>query len=342
MSQSRIRDLHVYTNESGSNVELPSSSTRYRIVEAAIHLALSLLESPQGRRSLVDVSKAILDNAGQRGHIYRDSLDNLPAWIDRFLKSIRNDCPGVYIDTTVKGEAYARRVNWGNDMQKYEAGQAVTIYIHNVLIDNMVYSRQHPEITENSYEMFKFQLGLVLAHEIIHCLTGFLLGTTSDTPPNVTLDRYGDTKKGEAGRMWEKRLLGGVVEMWSSPQDGLGKRQAGTPYLFDGGRQHAIGRRVSVEYINNFIKEGFSFPIATSIEAPATTRTQLSKEQSKETSALRTKRSMKNAPAASSPPPGASSSSTSYRRLPIESQATASQAYQETVSQRNQKTYDRR
>ncbi|KAK8030213.1 hypothetical protein PG993_011504 [Apiospora rasikravindrae] len=323
----RIGELRIFLVENETESELPPTSTRYQIIEAAIHLALSLLESEKGRQSLVDVAKAILEeyNDRGRGHIYRDSLTNLPGWIDRFLKCLRGDFPSVYISEGIPGEAQARRHSWGNDMKKYEAPDAVDLFIHKVLIDNVVYCRNNPEITGNAYQLFKFQLGVVIAHEFIHCLTGFFTGTSSaNTPPNVTLPHYGNTRTGEAGRFWESKLLGGVLEMWSSPEDGLGVRQPGTPYLFEGGGRDKSGRRVSMEYISDFNKGDFSFPIRTSSQGPAVTRKELEKAKSKETTEFRKKRPMRNAPAASSPPPGASSSSLSYRRLPTTSQVTTS------------------
>ena len=55
---------------------------------------------------------------------------------------------------------------------------------------------------------------IALAHEIFHLLTGFLLGQTEEphTPPGISLPEFRVDEIGEAGRYWEKLLLGGLSE----------------------------------------------------------------------------------------------------------------------------------
>jgi hypothetical protein len=61
--------------------------------------------------------------------------------------------------------------------------------------------------------LFKFQMVISVAHEILHFLTGFLTGNLKpSTPKGVTAEPYGQPRVGEAGRYWESKLLGGFVE----------------------------------------------------------------------------------------------------------------------------------
>jgi hypothetical protein len=76
------------------------------------------------------------------------------------------------------------------------------------------------------------------------------------TPPAVTAEPYGRNDVGEAGRYWERILLGGFVEFWSSTSDPLDVRQAGVPYLFNAGSlQAATGRQISMAYVEECLDE---------------------------------------------------------------------------------------
>jgi hypothetical protein len=272
MSGPRIGNLVVYSGEVRPEDLIAPNSTRYKIVEAMIHLALSLLETQAGRRSLADVAAAIIqerDNTpGSRSrrppHIYRDSIDNLPSWIQRFITRMRGNFPPVCISGRCLGEAEAEKHNWGAgpgmnmDMGRYDAGPAAGIlFLSEPIISNMLYVVQEAEGTDsNSYKLFKFQMTISVAHEIVHFLTGFITGTqVPDTPPRVTAPPYDNrTDMGEAGRFWESRLLGGFVEFWFSPSDPLGVRQPGRPYLFNAGSlPTATGQPVSMGYVEELL-----------------------------------------------------------------------------------------
>jgi hypothetical protein len=269
MSTSRVGKLLVYCEEDGNNTELPQESTQYRIVEEVIHLALSLLETQEGRRSLVDVATEIiqprnnsqLSSPRRPRHIYRDSMQNLPQWIERFLRSMRNNFPPVGISDEVDGEADAEPHNWGHDMAQYDAGAAAGfLWLNKGIINNMTDAWQQGQgqpHAQSAYDLFKFQMTISVAHEIVHLLTGFLTGPDqAHTPPEVTAAAPLNTKgnKGEAGRNWERKLLGGSLEHWSSNTDPLQVRQAGVPYLFNAGDPStANGQPVCMTYVREFV-----------------------------------------------------------------------------------------
>ncbi|KAF4438871.1 hypothetical protein F53441_12692 [Fusarium austroafricanum] len=328
----QIGDLRVFHGKTGHYDELPSSSTKYLIAEAIIKLGLSILESPEGKGSLVQVAQAILREGSQStrfSHIYRDSPDNMPYWIGKFLTSMRGNFPTVYISANVQGEAEAERYEWGRDMRSYDAGVAGNIYLSKVMIDNMLFARENCEIAGDTYNLLKFEMGVSVAHEIVHLLTGFLTGGYRPvTPREVALEAYAEGRKGEAGRYWEGILLGGVVESWTKGTDIMGVRQAGTHYLFETGSKRSNGWRVSKTYINRFINGDFSFPIQASNPEEVVTRGTLENAGYSKTALLR-RRAMR-APPAGSPAPDHPSANMAYRRLPAEREQYYSQSRRPT------------
>jgi hypothetical protein len=169
----------------------------------------------------------------------------------------------------VDGEASAEKNDWGHDMMQYDAGAAGVLFLSEAIISNMSHARQqNPTIAQFSYQLFKFQMAISVAHEIVHFLTGFITGTMQpDTPPRVTAEPYNDRADvGESGRYWESIILGGFVEFWSSPTDRLGVRQAGVPYLFiRGNQQTSTGQKISVSYIEDFLDERTYSRFSTSL-----------------------------------------------------------------------------
>jgi hypothetical protein len=129
----------------------------------------------------------------------------------------------------------------------------------------------------HSYDMFRFQMAITVAHEIIHLLIGYLTGKKQPhTPPEVSLAPYGTMVTGESGRYWESLLLGGVVEFYEDSQDPLGNMQAGTPYLIADGRKSAPARLISTNYVNEFLsssKLSLVHPTPTRSPDPALRRT---------------------------------------------------------------------
>lgn len=257
--KARVGNLLVHSNENGSYEELPSNSIRATVVESVIHKALCLLETARGRDSLVDIATSLVkarnDEDPPIPHLYKRPLAEMPQCIDGFLSKIRGDFPYVLLRIT-QGEAAALKKNWGTDMAKYDPKTAVELLISRVVVDNMINASQQPErIAGDSYEMFRFQLIISVAHEITHFLTGFLTGKERPlTPKAVGLEGYNTRKIGEAGRYWESTLLGGVVEFYQNHSDPLAERQAGTPYLIDDGLPRSPARQISMKYIHDFLR----------------------------------------------------------------------------------------
>ncbi|KAK3293435.1 uncharacterized protein B0H64DRAFT_212934 [Chaetomium fimeti] len=313
-SSSSVQEFVVHDDSAG--VELPPSSRRYRMVAAMIPLALSLLETREARSSLARVATDIIEaREGMTGvsrrrrppHIYQGSRDNMGDWVDAFLRSLRENFPSIHISRAVEGEAETWKFDWGRDMRDYVASDAGRLYLSAAIIDNMGNAQdQSPAVARDSYDLFKFQMVISIAHEMVHLLTGFITGTREpNTPPRITAEPYNNQHDvGEAGRYWESRFLGGFVEFWSEPSNPLRARQAGVPYLFEAGpKRHAVGQRVSMSYIDDFLRGRFTFPIRASSSAPLVIRRDLERDGRCETTDLRKSRAFRDAEQVNSPPP---------------------------------------
>ncbi|KAL9567130.1 hypothetical protein ACKAV7_008899 [Fusarium commune] len=243
-----VGNLQIYYGSTDRYEPLPSTSTRFKVAEAVIKLALATLESPEGRGSIFKVAKELILKGNPKSkktpfvHMYREPLEDMGCWVGKFLET---------------GEAEAERLPWGRELRNYNAAIAGRVFLSKVIVDNMVYALEKHEIAGNTYNLFKFQMGISVAHEIIHLLTGFLTGESRpDTPPDVTMVPFGFRDTGEAGRYWEGILLGGTVECWTNRGDIMGVRQSGAPYLFETGHPNSNGWRISSTYIESFINGG--------------------------------------------------------------------------------------
>jgi hypothetical protein len=245
---------------------LSSTTTRFKVIKASIDLALSFLESTKATDSLRQVAGFIVeecraDESAPSGLIYQKSAKTrgLTRHVQDFLKALRREFPPVYVSNTVKGEASALRVHWGTNLDDWRPRSAGTMYLHQTIIDNMIYARD--QSNEKEYQILKFQLSMAIAHELVHFLTGTLINVRqrANTPPEVTASAYGDSVGGEAGRYWEAQHLGGFVEYWSSPKaTGTQSRQAGEPMLFSPPSRRKISmacHAVSMDYIEDFNKK---------------------------------------------------------------------------------------
>lgn len=114
------------------------------------------------------------------------------------------------------------------------------------MVANMIQAGYNAATTSHedeliAFECFSFELGVTIAHEIMHIFAAFLIGDTHrSTPPPVTFipelyNEVGDDgiEYGESGRAWEGRALGGIVQAFESRSSILGARQAGILYLVD-------------------------------------------------------------------------------------------------------------
>lgn len=255
--------LLIFSDEGqplGQNEKLDPSSTRYQEAERCIHMALMLLESSEGKNSLVKVANAIVNSRRSKKPpkptLYQSG--DMLGWINVFLTCMRNDFPMTYL-SSMQGEAMA--VRQANDMKSlgaFEPKKIGYMDINRYILNNMISAHKRNDGT--NYMLFRFQMVISIAHEIVHFLTGFLTGEKADrvaTPPDVAAAGYGNRTTGEAGRYWEQFFLGGQVEMWPSVANKAGTPmymlQAGTPYLMADGTPKAAAKVVDANYIKQFM-----------------------------------------------------------------------------------------
>ncbi|KAF5004542.1 hypothetical protein FDECE_8974 [Fusarium decemcellulare] len=271
--------------------QITPDDKRFETIAVSIHIALALLESRDGKSWLVRTATKILEIRTHRRHphIYNDRPERLRYWIDHFLQEMRSDFPNVYLTNTVRGESRMKKFDWGRDIRRYNAKAAGILQISKMLVDNMVavgqkaltYKTTSDEGYKNcmlNWETYIFQLGISIAHEIVHFLTRFLTGARfPDTPSGVTYLGFEDNEKGESGRYWEGHLLGGVVDFYEDFRDPLGSLQAGVPmftyaYLENNRQENVRWVRISQDYIRRFIDLRFDascFPVQPASGAPA-------------------------------------------------------------------------
>ncbi|KAK4204303.1 hypothetical protein QBC40DRAFT_261780 [Triangularia verruculosa] len=325
---SRIGNLVVHDtdapDETGEIPTIPRNSSRVKVVEAVIDLALSILETTQGKAALVRTATEIVNERIRLNHpiIYRDPVDRLPDLINRFLREMRRDFPFVYLGI-IAGEGEAVRVkdpNWRTDLSRWQPKAAGPLYLHRYIINNMIACLSQPDKARDNYKVFKFQMAITVAHEIVHFLTGLLIDPVPRrqyTPPRVTLEIYGNRAKGESGRFFEKMLLGGVVECYEDETDRMGDQQAGVPWIFPDSKKSSLGFRVSMTYIDRFVNKEFSFPIQTSANYRPIKRSDL-RDRSREMTFVREEEAYAETASLTS------SQDSRYRRLPAQTSSTAS------------------
>ncbi|KAK3377449.1 hypothetical protein B0H63DRAFT_511730 [Podospora didyma] len=231
-----IPSLEVYTEEGarrGTTDLLSPEDTRHQVVERVIHLALCLLETRQGRESLVDVATTVIQERNRRRirHIYNRRMEDLPGVIDFFLGTMRDNFPMTYLVFADGGEASAMKQGGTDIMENFSPKLTGRMTLNRVIIDNMVDCLRpgQPATAGYNYLKFKFQMQISVAHEIVHFLTAFLTGSEarrSLTPSGVSMRGFTSQPSsehpqgmGESGRYWEGLLLGGVAEFYHDPAD---------------------------------------------------------------------------------------------------------------------------
>lgn len=259
----RIGNLRIFTDEGvdegGRNINLPPTSLRYKTVEAFTDLGLRVLECLQGIESLVQVANALLDAfEGSEPPVsttFKGPRIELPQYVTGFLQKIRADFPAVHLQKSA-GQVSTDRFDWGTDVSDYNPRRAGFFIVHRTIVNNMVWiSQQSSEITGNHYARYEFEMGLTMAHEIVHLFTGYITGTMYPiTPTAVGFAPYAKKNHGEAGNYWEVVLLGGTIEQYINDNDRMyARRQAGVPWLVKEGQFDAEARRISDDYIIDFL-----------------------------------------------------------------------------------------
>ncbi|KAF5261425.1 hypothetical protein FOXYS1_7877 [Fusarium oxysporum] len=258
-----------------AQTKLPDTSVEFRAAATVVNLALSMLETPEGRSCITRIGQTFIASRRSFHHIYEDDPRNMPWWVDFFLNRLRATFPNVVLSNHINGEGQTEKSNWargGLKMRQWDPSMAGTMRLNKKVIENMITagnnsaSTNHPdELT--AFESFMFLVSVTIAHELMHLFIGFLAGYNwPSTPPQLSFlpelfnNEIDDQEVGESGRYWEGVVLGGTVETYEDTSNPLGSRQAGDLFLFD---SQMRARKLDRGCIRRNLDFNFDFPLRT-------------------------------------------------------------------------------
>lgn len=109
-------------------------------LEQCVDLALKLLEEGRGNRVLISVGNQIVTERREAARtgitrqpeagIYTDDVRNMPIWVARFLRQVRQLGIPICVCDTIPGYGLTQRWAWGTDMADYDCRNSAVVYIH--------------------------------------------------------------------------------------------------------------------------------------------------------------------------------------------------------------------
>ncbi|KAH7240891.1 uncharacterized protein BKA55DRAFT_693135 [Fusarium redolens] len=258
-----------------AQTRLPDTSVEFRAAATVVNLALSMLETPEGRSRITQIGQTFISYRRSFQHIYEDDPRNMPWWVDFFLNRLRASFPNVVLSNHIKGEGSAQKSNWargGLKMREWDPSMAGTMRLNKKVIENMITAGNNSASTNNpdelaAFESFMFLVSVTIAHELMHLFVGFLTGYNwPATPPQLSFlpelfnNEIDNEEVGESGRYWEGMVLGGTIETYENTSNPLGTRQAGDLFLFD---SQMRARKLDRACIRRNLEFNFEFPLRT-------------------------------------------------------------------------------
>jgi hypothetical protein len=116
----------------------PADEATTAALEQCVDLALRLLEEGRGNRVLVAVGKRIVAErrakAAQVGGaavgIYKGDLRDMPMWVGRFLRQVREVGIPICVCDSLSGYGLTQRWGWGSGVEDYDCRNSAIVYIH--------------------------------------------------------------------------------------------------------------------------------------------------------------------------------------------------------------------
>lgn len=125
----------------------PADEATTSALSQCVDLALRLLEEGRGNRVLIDVGRQIVaerraeaararagaggKRAGrQEAGIYRGDLQDMPTWVDVFLRQVREFGIPICVCESLSGYGLTQRWGWGRNMEDYDCRNSAVVYIH--------------------------------------------------------------------------------------------------------------------------------------------------------------------------------------------------------------------
>ncbi|KAJ0116773.1 hypothetical protein J7T55_009924 [Diaporthe amygdali] len=202
--------------------------------------------------------------------IYSGDIEDMPIWVARFLGQVRQSGIPICVCDSLVGYGLTQRWAWGGDMEDYDCRTSAVVYIHQGLVESLLKSKSNIEQcttqlqnltaeiqdgtkridnstratfqrlrraqanAQMSFERAVFCISAILAHEFVHCFTGFLTGGAEPgTPPGLNASPYSDREHGEAGWNWSRRTFGGLGHVWFGKDEPAEPEQFGVPTLLE-------------------------------------------------------------------------------------------------------------
>jgi hypothetical protein len=126
-----------------AQTKLPDTSVEFRAVATVVNLALSMLETPEGRSCITQIGQTFIAARANFHHIYEDDPRNMPWWVDLFLTRLRATFPNVVLSNHINGEGQAEKSNWargGLNMRQWDPSMAGTMRLNKKVCSNALAS----------------------------------------------------------------------------------------------------------------------------------------------------------------------------------------------------------
>lgn len=106
--------------------------------------------------------------------------------------------------------------------------------MNSITITELHRLQQAQNDAQMSLERAIFCISVFLAHEFVHCFTGFLTGSSQPgTPPGLNASPYSDAEHGEAGWYWTRHTFGGLGHVWFDKDGPAEPGHFGVPTLLE-------------------------------------------------------------------------------------------------------------
>ncbi|RBR21763.1 uncharacterized protein FIESC28_04753 [Fusarium coffeatum] len=265
-------------------VPVQENSLEFTGLAFAIHAGLSILEKAQGRQALQKVGQSVIEGwAKEDRMVFGGDPNQMPRYVDEFLRAIRSDFPNVLIADVGGLDVIAetRRIpGWDGNLFHYVPKMATGIFFNKTRVTQMATAAAQANNSSSNgkkmaarYKSFLFMLAVATTHELTHCFVGYLAqgqqGFESYTPLQTThlnyvgLRRRGHPVSGESGRWLENYLFGGSIEFYRDTADDAG--QAGIPHILnENGKALRIKSDCIIQLVTKIDEEFRTFPFATS------------------------------------------------------------------------------
>ncbi|EKJ67824.1 hypothetical protein NXS19_005606 [Fusarium pseudograminearum] len=280
------RDVETFSKE--------ENSWTYTSLASAINIGIKMLETPEGKRCLLQLGRAVIQQwVRSKTHRFGGNPNHMAVYVDHFLSALRQGFPQVTVIHLGGPDILActRRMTprpgftWDGNLHAYRPNKAVGLYFNMSRVADMVGAasvmwqksttaapsadkRQAREILTQmtqKYKEFQFIFASATTHELCHAFVGYLAQNSQDassyTPPNVNHLDYGSgqvdssfVQKGESGRYMEKLLFGGALEFYRDPREG--HNQVGIPHILD---QNAVAFRVDPKFMSSMVESSSNF-----------------------------------------------------------------------------------